>query len=155
MSIFDKFKKKAEGPAKGSVAKQVVDSDTKKKDEKPAVKKAKAKKDEKKVEKKEKKAVQIVSKKATQTLIEPIVSEKSAQLSDRGVVAFKVNVDANKVEVRNAFRELYNVTPAKVNMMNVRGHAMRFGRLRGRTKDYKKALITLPKGTRVDIFEGV
>lgn len=158
MSIFDRFKKDNEDLGKGSVAKQVVDADKKEdKAEKPKAskKKSEAKKGEKKSETKAKKAVQIVSKKATHTLLEPVVSEKSAQLSDRGTLVFRVAKDANKVEIRNAFRELYKVTPIKVNVINVPGHAMRFGRLQGRTKDYKKALVTLPEGTHVDIFEGV
>lgn len=149
MSILDRFKKNKEGAEKGSVAKQVVKAEQK--DEKKKPKKA-TKAEE---PKKEKKAVQIISKKATHTLIEPIVTEKSAQLSDRGVIVFKVAEDANRVTVRNAFRELYKITPVKVNVMNVRGKSIRFGRTTGQTQNYKKAIITLPEGKRIDVFEGV
>lgn len=160
MSILDKFKKKKQTEEKASVAKQVVKDDAVKnvkaekvnKDDKSSKgKKAVAKK----TEKKEKSAIRIVSKKSMQTLLEPVVSEKTAHLSDAGVVVFRVANGVNRIEVRDAFKELYNVTPIKVNMINVRGHQMRFGRVRGRTKNYRKALITLPKGTTIDIFEGV
>lgn len=155
MSILDKFKKANEEPKKKSLAKDAVE-EKKVVEKKKTAKKASTKKaSEQKTGEKKKKAVQIVSKKATQTLIAPIISEKTARLSDQNVVVFKVATDANKVAVRNAFRELYKVTPVKVNIMNVGGHSMRFGRTQGRTKDYKKALVMLPKGTRVDIFEGV
>jgi large subunit ribosomal protein L23 len=154
MSILDKFKKKNQTEEKASVAKQVVKDDAAK-SVKPK-KESKAKKPAaKKPEKKEQKAIKIVSKKSTQTLLDPVISEKTAQLSDAGVVVFRVAKGVNRVEVRDAFRELYNVTPVKVNMINMRGHQMRFGRTRGRTKDYRKAMITLPKGVTIDIFEGV
>ena len=97
----------------------------------------------------------MISKKATSTILSPDVSEKTAQLSDANILTFKVAPGANKIEVRNAFRELYKVTPIKVNIMNVRGKPVRFGRIRGKRQDYKKALISLPKGTKVDIFEGI
>ena len=159
MSILDKFKKNQEDAGKASVAKQVVEAEKEAKKsvaKKPAAKKKTTPKAKAKTEtKKQKKAAQIVSKKATHALLGPVVSEKSAQLSDRGVIVFRVADDANKVEIRNAFRELYKVTPVRVNVMKVRGSQVRFGRMRGRTKDYKKAMITLPKGTRIDIFEGV
>lgn len=95
------------------------------------------------------------SKRATATILAPIVSEKTAQLSDHGVMVFRVAKDANRVMVRHAFRELYKVNPVRVNIVNVRGKRVRFGRQSGKRVDYKKALIQLPKGVRIDIFEGV
>lgn len=146
MSLFDRFKKNKEDLGKGSVAKQV--KPVEKKEAKKAPAKAKA-------AKKEKKVASPISKMATRILIAPLASEKSARLSDRGVVVFKVARDANKNNVREAFREMYKVTPVRVNIIRMRGKAMRFGRTRGRTQDYKKALVTLPEGTRINIFEGV
>ncbi len=148
MSILDRFKKKTEAPEKASVAKQVKE-----------VKQAKASKPKKeatsKKETAKKKSAVSVSKLATSTLLAPVVSEKTAQLSDSGIVSFFVAADANRVAVRQAFRELYKVTPVKVNIVNVRGKAVRFGRIQGKRNNMKKAHIFLPKGTRVDIFEGV
>jgi large subunit ribosomal protein L23 len=88
-------------------------------------------------------------------LVKPIVSEKAAQLSTRDVIAFRVHKQANRVEVRQAFKEVYGVTPVRVNMVNSRGKNVRFGKSVGKRSDSKKALIFLPKGTNVDVFEGV
>ncbi len=152
MGIINRFKKEKEQTAKESVAKKVTEAEKKV----VATKKPVSSKSEKKeISKDSKKAATSVSKISLQTLVRPIVSEKSAQLNDNFVIVFEVARNANRVQVRNAFRELYKVTPVKVNIMNVRGKRVRFGRIIGKRNDYKKALITLPKGTRVDIFEGV
>ncbi len=89
------------------------------------------------------------------TIVGPVASEKSAQLAAKNVYAFYVAVDANRITVKQAIRELYNVTPVKVNIMNIRGTARRFGRFNGRTNNLKKALVTLPTGSHLDIFETV
>ena len=89
------------------------------------------------------------------TLLAPIVTEKSAHLADAGVYAFLVPVAANRVAVRQAFRDMYKVTPVKVNIIRVHGKEHRFGSTLSRQSDWKKALITVPKGTRIDIFEKV
>lgn len=149
MSILDRFKKQAEDPKKASVAKKVA----KKESGDKATKKV-AKKTEKKTSAPASK-INSASKKATQTLLAPIVTEKSAQLADQDCLVFRVAKNANRIAIRNAFRELYNVTPVRVNIISSRGTEMRFGRVRGRTKDTKKAIIKLPKGVKVDIFEGV
>ena len=148
MSIFDRFKKDKETVAKKSQAPKVADT-KKAADKKPAAKKAATKKGGKK------KATAMLSKAATSTILEPVVSEKSAQLADANVMVFKVAKNANRVQVRNAFRELYNVTPKRVNILNNRGKRVRFGRVRGKRSDWKKAMIFLEKGVNVDIFEGV
>jgi len=149
MGMLDRFNKEKENVPKSSVTKKTADDQ---KSVKKTTKKTVAKKTETKVEKK---AVRMISKKATSTIISPIVSEKTAQLSDANILTFKVAPGANRIEVRNAFRELYKVTPIRVNMINVRGKAVTFGRMSGKRQDYKKALISLAKGTKVDIFEGI
>lgn len=100
-------------------------------------------------------AAKSVSVLALRTILAPLATEKSALLASRGVYAFLVAKDANRIAVRQAFRELYNVTPVKVNVANVRGTARRFGRSIGRTSDTKKAFVTLPKGTHIDVFSAV
>lgn len=102
-----------------------------------------------------KKVTKMFSKMATKTILAPVISEKSAHLSDEGVLVFKVAKNANRVQVRNAFRELYKVTPTSVNIINVRGKRVRVGRIQGKRSDWKKALVRLPKGKKIDIFEGV
>lgn len=107
---------------------------------------------EKPVKAKKAKAVSVL---ALRTILRPFATEKTARLADKGVYAFIVARDANRVAVGKAVRELYGVTPVKVNIMNVRGTARRFGRAIGRTSDMRKALVTLPQGTRIDVFESV
>lgn len=150
MSIFDRFKKDGEVSEKGSVAKQVTavasDSTT------PVVKEP-AKKSTKKAATKA--SDRGLSSFATRTILAPVVSEKTAHLSDNNVMVFHVASNANRISVRQALKELYNVSPLKVNIMNTRGKAVRFGRSVGQRSDVKKAIVTLPKGTRIDVFEGV
>jgi len=149
MADVDKYKKDKETVEKKSVAKKVVKKTTSKK----TVKKAAPKKATEAPKKA--KSARLVSKKATSTILRPVVSEKSAVLAGQQTLVFKVATNVNKIEVRNAFRELYNVTPVRVNIMNVRGKRVRVGKIQGKRNDWKKALITLPEGKNVDIFEGV
>ncbi|MBU1126257.1 MAG: 50S ribosomal protein L23 [Patescibacteria group bacterium] len=149
MSILNRFKKKTEAPEKASVATRLAEKDA------AAAKKTVKKAASNKEKTTQKKSITSVSKLATSTLLAPVVSEKTAKLSDEGVVSFFVAPGANRVAVRQAFRELYKITPVKVNIINVRGKAVRFGRVQGKRNNMKKAHIFLPKGTRVDIFEGV
>lgn len=120
-----------------------------------AEKPAKAKKAKKEEAAPATKKARAVSKLALTTILKPIATEKSAHLMDRGVYTFLVPVSANRVAVRQAIRELYKVTPVKVNIVNVRGTEKRFGRTLGRTSDMKKALVTLPQGSHIDVFESV
>lgn len=146
MSVLDRFKKEKEQPKKKAAAKAKAPAKAKK----PAQKKEKAE-EVKKVTPK----TTLLSKKAASTIIAPLVSEKNAHHAEMNTLVFKVDPYANKTTVRNAFRELYKVTPVRVNIVNVRGNHVRFGKVKGKQSDTKKAFVTLPKGVRVDIFEGV
>jgi large subunit ribosomal protein L23 len=117
---------------------------------KPAVKKA-----VKKVA--EAKAIpsKLVSAQTVRTILAPLVTEKSAHLADAGVYAFIVPINANRVAVGQAFREMYKATPVKVNIIRVHGKEHRFGGVVSRQSDWKKALVTVKKGTRIDIFEKI
>ncbi len=106
-------------------------------------------------EKVESPALKIVSAFANRTLLAPIVSEKTAMLNSRNVMVFKVASDATRVGVSQAMKEIYNVTPVKVNVITVRPKAMVFGKRLGTTKGYKKAMVTLPIGTTIDVFTSV
>ncbi|MEK7183420.1 MAG: 50S ribosomal protein L23 [Patescibacteria group bacterium] len=97
----------------------------------------------------------MVSAFTARTLLAPLVTEKAAHLADAGVYAFLVPVTANRVAVNQAFRELYKVTPVKVNIIRVHGKEHRFGGVMSRQSDWKKALVSVPKGTRIDIFEKI
>lgn len=91
----------------------------------------------------------------SRTLLAPLVTEKSAHLADQGVYAFLVPTNANRVTVGQAFREMYKVTPVKINIIRVHGKEHRFGQVTSRQSDWKKALVSVPKGTRIDIFEKI
>lgn len=91
----------------------------------------------------------------SRTLLAPLVTEKSAHLADQGVYAFLVPIQANRVTVGQAFREMYKITPVKINIIRVHGKEHRFGQVTSRQSDWKKALISVPKGTRIDIFEKI
>jgi len=96
-----------------------------------------------------------ISKKALTVLMRPLVTEKTAQMSDQNVMVFEVARGSNRIEIKNAFNELYGIVPVRVNVMNMRGKRVAFGRTGGKRKDWKKAIIALPKGVNLDIFEGI
>lgn len=92
---------------------------------------------------------------AYKVLIRPLVTEKAAMMESRNKYMFLVAPTADKMEIRRAVEEVYGVTPAAINIVNVQGRSVRFGRTMGRRSDYKKAIITLPKGKSIAIHEGV
>lgn len=151
MPLFRRKSKTSEETSTTEVAEKAEAKKTVAKKE--TVKKTSAKKETKKeTVKAEKPKTSSVSLLATQTLLAPLVTEKTAKLADEGVYAFEVPVSANRVAIREAFRELYKVTPVKVNIVRVHGKEHRFGKFVSRAEDWKKALVRVPKGTRVDIF---
>jgi large subunit ribosomal protein L23 len=86
----------------------------------------------------------------------PIVTEKSnIQKEDSNKVTFEVDRKANRIEIRNAVQRLFNVKVVDVNVMNFRGKKKRVGRVIGRKSDWKKAVVTLKPGDKVEFFEGV
>lgn len=88
-------------------------------------------------------------------LVKPFISEKAAIAETNGVYTFVVVDSASKIEIRNAVKQVYGVEPKKVRVMNMEGKAKRYGRNRGRRSDWKKAIVTLPKGQSISIHEGV
>ena len=89
-------------------------------------------------------------------IIAPIVSEKSYALIDRNAYTFQVHRDANKIEIRQAIEAIYSVPVKSVHTLNVRGEIRRVGRGRpGRQAGWKKAIVTLQPGARIELIEGV
>jgi large subunit ribosomal protein L23 len=89
-------------------------------------------------------------------LVKPLVTEKSMQsLQESNRVSFKVKRDANKIQVRTAVEQIFEVTVESVNMVTVRGKKKKFGRSVGQSKDWKKAIVKLKEGDKIELFEGV
>jgi large subunit ribosomal protein L23 len=84
----------------------------------------------------------------------PFVTEKSTLAKDdHNVVAFVVNRDANKIEIKAAAEQLFNVKVAGVRTVTVAGKMKRFGKTMGKRSNWKKAYVTLQEGSNVDFFE--
>ena len=86
----------------------------------------------------------------------PIVTEKSNLIKDAAnKVVFEVDKNANKIEIKHAVQQLFNVTVQEVNVMNFLGKRKRAGRIIGKKQDWKKAIVTLAAGSRIEIAESV
>jgi len=95
---------------------------------------------------------------AFSTIVRPVVSEKSTALGEAGKYVFEVAPHANKIQIKHAVEEAFaakNVTVASVNIVHVPGKLRRMGRHSGMTRTWKKAVVTLRPGQRLDLFEGV
>lgn len=85
----------------------------------------------------------------------PLITEKGSQiLQESNRVSFQVKRDANKLEIKEAVEKIFNVKVLQVNTVRVKGKSRRFGRKIGRTKDWKKAILLLKEGDKIDFFEG-
>lgn len=87
-------------------------------------------------------------------LIEPLVTEKMTGLQEsHNKVAFAVARDANKLEIKWAVEQALKVKVASVNVINLMGKRRRLNRFVGRTPAWKKAIITLKPGEKLEIFK--
>jgi large subunit ribosomal protein L23 len=89
------------------------------------------------------------------TIIAPVITEKSTMLSEHNKVVFQVAKDATKDEIASAVEELFKVRVVKVNTLNVKGKTKRFRGHLGRRSDIKKAVVTLQEGQTIDIATGL
>ncbi|GBD23891.1 50S ribosomal protein L23 [bacterium HR29] len=85
----------------------------------------------------------------------PIITEKSTALAAQNKYVFEVDPRANKAQIKEAVEIAFGVRVKAVNTMNVRGKARRFGRRVTRQPDWKKAIVTLQPGDKIELFEGV
>ena len=90
-----------------------------------------------------------------QVILRPLITEKATILASEGKYAFEVDRRANKNQVRAAVQMAFEVSVVKVNTMNVRGKSRRTGNRVTRTRDWKKAIVTLAEGETIQLFEGV
>ena len=88
-------------------------------------------------------------------LLEPVLSEKANMLREQGKYVFKVAQSANKVQIKEAVRRLFNVHPLSCTVMVVGGKPKRLRYREGYTSTWKKAIVRLPKDEKISIFEGV
>ena len=86
----------------------------------------------------------------------PVITEKTGiQKEEFNQVTFEVDRRANRVAVKKAVEAIFKVRVAKVQTLQVKGKVKRRGRVLGKRKDWKKAIVTLMPGERIDFFEGV
>jgi len=88
-------------------------------------------------------------------LIEPVLSEKANLLREQGKYVFKVAQSANKTQIKEAVRRIFNVHPVSCTVMVVGGKPKRLRNRAGVTAAWKKAIVRLPKDEKIAVFEGV
>lgn len=104
---------------------------------------------------KSKNANNTVTAKMYDTLVRPVITEKSMISSEAGKVTFMVPLSASKDEVKAAVEAIFNVTVTKVNTIRQFGKQKRFRGYTGQRSDYKKAVVTLAEGQNIDVTTGL
>jgi large subunit ribosomal protein L23 len=84
-----------------------------------------------------------------------LISEKATQLAALNKYVFVVPVSANKSEIVKTVKNVYGVSPKKVNSVRNEGKQVRYGRVKGKKSDFKKVIVTLAAGEKIEIYEGV
>lgn len=92
---------------------------------------------------------------AYDTILRPVVTEKSTMLSENNQVSFVVPLTATKPQIKAAVELLYKVKVEAVNTSVLKGKTKRFRGVLGRRKDQKKAIVTLAEGQTIDLMQGV
>ena len=90
-----------------------------------------------------------------EVLRRPLITEKNTVLQEQGKYAFEVAKNANKPLVKQAVEKAFKVTVNSVNVINVPGKTRLVGRRRVQTSPWKKAVVTLKAGDKIEFFEGV
>ena len=96
-----------------------------------------------------------VTAKMYDTLLRPVITEKSMTSSEAGKVVFMVPLSATKDEVKAAVEAIFNVKVNKVNTVKQAGKVKRFKGYEGVRSDYKKAVVTLAEGQNIDVTAGI
>ncbi|MDO5014757.1 MAG: 50S ribosomal protein L23 [Clostridia bacterium] len=93
---------------------------------------------------------------ATDIILAPIITEESMSGASMNKYTFKVAKKANKIEIKKAVEELFDVEVLKVNTLNVKGHLRRRGTMQGYTPSWKKAVVTLTEDSKtIEFFDGM
>jgi len=95
----------------------------------------------------------------TGIIYRPIVTEKNSNVQEKGIYAFEVDPDANKIEIAHAVEKKFNVKVVNVRTMNFKGKSKsqmtKRGKFEGKTSHFKKAIVTLKEGEKIDLFTNV
>ena len=89
------------------------------------------------------------------TIIAPVITEKSTLVAEENKVIFRVPLTATKDEIKEAVQNLFKVEVTKVNTLRMKGKTKRFRGTMGRRSDFKKAIVTLAEGQSIDIATGL
>ena len=96
---------------------------------------------------------------AHEVILHPVISEKSMDESQRGKYTFAVHDDASKIQIEAAVEEIFKVNVTKVNVLTTKTKekrgGMRRSRVAGRTTPWRKAIVTLAPGQKIEFFEAV
>ena len=93
---------------------------------------------------------------AREIVLRPLITEKGSQLKmASNQYLFQVATEANKIEIKKAVEEIWNVRVTAVRTIHLKGKKKRMGRFEGRRPDWKKAVVTLKEGESIELFEGV
>lgn len=86
-------------------------------------------------------------------IVSPILTEKGTMLTEKeNKYLFKVAINSNKIEIKRAVEAIFKVNVTKVNTVVVAGKEKRVRRELGRTSDYKKAIVTVKQGEKIDLL---
>ena len=85
-------------------------------------------------------------------IIKPVITEQSMEEADEKKYVFKVAVDANKIEIKKAVEEIFGVKVVRVNTLTVKPKTKRVRYVAGKTRSWKKAIVTLAEGDTIEVF---
>ena len=88
-------------------------------------------------------------------IVKPVITEKSMSMMGSNKFTFVVHRRANKVQIRQAVEEIFKINVVSVNTMNMDGKARRVGVHSGFKSDWKKAIVKIADGQKIDFFEGM
>ena len=88
---------------------------------------------------------------ARDIILRPVISEKSMEMTAYHKYTFRVLTDSNKCEIKSAVEEIFKVTVLKVHTISVKGKPVRRGKYHGHRSDWKKAIVTLKAGDKIEI----
>lgn len=87
-------------------------------------------------------------------IIRPVITEKSSRLMEHNQYTFEVHPSSNKIQIKEAIQDVFKVKVEKVHTLKVRPKPKRMGAFLGKSRSWKKAVVTLVDGERIEFFEG-